>query len=80
MVKQGIVLGHVISERGIKVDKANVEMVEQLPPPTDVKSLRSFLGHAGFYRRFINDFSKVTKPFLQMSIKRMWHLTSMRSA
>jgi hypothetical protein len=56
MVKQGIVLGHVISERGIEVDKAKVETVEQLPPPKDVKSLRSFLGHAGFYRRFIKDF------------------------
>jgi hypothetical protein len=48
MVKQGIVLGHVISERGIEVDKAKVETVEQLPPPTDVKSLWSFLGHVGF--------------------------------
>jgi hypothetical protein len=48
MVKQGIMLGHVISERGIKVDKAKVETVEKLPPLTDVKSLRSFLGHAGF--------------------------------
>jgi hypothetical protein len=45
MVKQGIVLGHVISERGIEVDKAKVETVEQLPPPTNAKSLRSFLGH-----------------------------------
>jgi hypothetical protein len=44
------------------VDKAKVETVEQLPPPTDVKSLRSFLGHAGFYRRFIKEFSKITKP------------------
>jgi hypothetical protein len=61
MVKQGIVVGHVISERGIEVDKAKVETVEQLPPPTNVKSLRSFLGHAGFYRRFIKDFSKITK-------------------
>jgi hypothetical protein len=61
MVKQGIVLRHVISERGIEVDKAKVETVEQLPPPTDVKSLRSFLGHVGFYRRFIKDFSKITK-------------------
>jgi hypothetical protein len=66
MVKQGIVLGHVISERGIEVDKANVETVEQLPPPTDVKSLRSFLGHAGFYRRFIKDFSKITKPLTHL--------------
>jgi hypothetical protein len=66
MVKQGIVLGHIISETGIKVDKAKVEMVEQLPPPTDVKSLKSFLGHAGFYRRFINDFSKITKPLTHL--------------
>jgi hypothetical protein len=66
MVKQGIVLGHVISERGIEVDKAKVETVEQLPPPTDVKSLRSFLGHVGFYRRFIKDFSKITKPLTHL--------------
>jgi hypothetical protein len=66
MFKQGIVLRHVISERGIEVDKAKVEMVEQLPPPTDVKSLRSFLGHAGFYRRFIKDFSKITKPLTHL--------------
>jgi hypothetical protein len=66
MVRQGIVLGHVISERGIEVDNAKVETVEQLPPPTDVKSLRSFLGHAIFYRRFIKDFSKITKPLTQL--------------
>jgi hypothetical protein len=66
MVKQGKVLGHVISERGIEVDKAKVETVQQLPPPTDVKSLRSFLGHVGFYRRFIKDFSKITKPLTQL--------------
>jgi hypothetical protein len=66
MVKQGIVLGHIISERGIEVVKAKVETVEQLPPPTDVKSLRSYLGHAEFYRRFIKDFSKITKPLTQL--------------
>jgi hypothetical protein len=69
MVQQGIVLEHVISERGIEVDKAKVETVEQLPPPTDVKSLRSFLGHAGFYRRFIKDFSKITKPLTHLHQK-----------
>jgi hypothetical protein len=66
MVKQGIVLGHVISERGIEVDTTKVEAVEKFPPPTDIKSLRSFLGHAGFYRRFIKDFSKITKSLTNL--------------
>jgi hypothetical protein len=68
MVKQGIVLRHVISERGIEVDKAKVETVEQLPPPTEVKSLRSFLGHVGFYRRFIKDFTKPLTHLLQKDV------------
>jgi hypothetical protein len=66
MFQQGIVLRHVISERGIEVDKAKVETVEQLPPLTDVKSLRSFLGHARFYRRFIKDLLKITKPLTHL--------------
>ena len=66
MVRRGLVLGHIISKKGIEVDKAKIETVEKLPPPTDIKSLRSFLGHAGFYRRFIRDFSKIAKPLNQL--------------
>jgi hypothetical protein len=66
VVKQGIVLGHVISERGVEVDKAKVEAIEKLPPPTDIKSLRSFLDHAGFYMRFIKNFSKITKSLTNL--------------
>jgi len=66
MVKEGIVLGHVISEREREMDKAKIETMEKLPPPTDIKSLRSFLGHVGFYRRLIKDFSKITKPLTQL--------------
>ena len=62
MVQEGIVLGHVISAGGIEVDKAKVEVIERLPPPTSVKGVRSFLGHVGFYRRFVKDFSKIAKP------------------
>jgi hypothetical protein len=57
MVRKGIVLGHKILEKGIKVDKAKIEVSKQLPPPTNVKGICSFLGHAGFYRRFIQNFS-----------------------
>ena len=53
MVQQGIVLGHLVSNRGIEVDKAKVDVIEKLPPPVNVKGIRSFLGHAGFYMRFI---------------------------
>ncbi|GJT57061.1 reverse transcriptase domain-containing protein [Tanacetum coccineum] len=58
MVKEGIVLGHKISKSGIEVNKAKVDVIAKLPHPTSVKGIRSFLGHAGLYRQFIQDFSK----------------------
>jgi hypothetical protein len=60
MVKEGIVLGNLVSKRGIEVDKAKIEVIEQLPPPVNIKGIRSFLGHAGFYRRFRKDFSQIS--------------------
>ena len=66
MVNQGIVLGHIISERGIEVDKAKVELISKFPSPTNVKIVRQFLGHAGFYHRFIQDFSKIAKPLYKL--------------
>jgi hypothetical protein len=49
MVREEIVLGHKISEKGIELDNAKIEVIEELPPPTNLKGIRSFLGHAGFY-------------------------------
>ena len=69
MVSCRIVLGHVVSIKGIEVDKAKVELITHLPSPKLVREVRSFLGHAGFYRRFIKDFSAISRPLCNLLIK-----------
>ena len=69
MVREGIVLGHLVSERAIKVDKAKIEVIEQLPPSVNKKGIHSFLGHVGFYRRFIKDFSQISRPLTDLLAK-----------
>ena len=69
MVREGIVLGHLVSERIIEVDKAKIEVIEGLPPPVNVKGIRSFLGRAGFYRRFIKNFSQIARPLTNLLAK-----------
>jgi len=69
MVREGIVLGHLVSERGIEVDKAKIELIKQLPPPANIKGIRSFLGHCGLYRRFIRNLSQTARPMTRLLAK-----------
>ncbi|GKA79698.1 reverse transcriptase domain-containing protein [Tanacetum coccineum] len=69
MVKEGIILDHKVSGSGIKVDKEKIEAISKLPYPTNVKAIRSFLGHVGFYKRFIKDLSQVARPMTQLLVK-----------
>ena len=82
MVNQGIVLGRIISNRGIEVGKAKTELISKLPSPTNVKTVRQFLGHAGFCRRFIKGFSKIAKPLyklLEKDVRFTWDEDCQRS-
>ena len=66
MVNQGIVLGHVISNKGLEVDKVKIDIMCSLPPPTCVREVCSFLGHVGFYGRFIQEFSNISRPLCRL--------------
>ncbi|GJW97458.1 reverse transcriptase domain-containing protein [Tanacetum coccineum] len=65
-VKEGIVLGYKSSSAGLEVDKAKIDVILKLPPLTNIKGIRSFLGHVSFYRRFIKDFSKIARPLTKL--------------
>jgi hypothetical protein len=62
MVRKGLILGHIISNKGFEVDKEKIDIIMNLPYPKSIKEIKGFLGHVGFYRRFIKDFSKISRP------------------
>ncbi|KAL0286859.1 UNVERIFIED_CONTAM: Retrovirus-related Pol polyprotein from transposon.6 [Sesamum radiatum] len=66
LLDAGLVLGHIVSSRGIEVDQAKIDIIKSLRYPTSVRKIRSFLGHAGFYRRFIKNFSKIAQPLCKL--------------
>ena len=69
MVRERVVLGHIVSGKGLEVDKAKIEVIKNLPLQGTIRDLRSFLGQVGFYRRFIQDCAKVSKPLTTLLYK-----------
>ena len=69
MDREEIVLGYLVFERGIEVDRAKIEVIKQLPPPVNIRGIQSFLGHAGFYRRFIKKISHIARPLTNLLAK-----------
>ncbi|CAA7409599.1 unnamed protein product [Spirodela intermedia] len=70
-LQHGVVLGHIVSKRGLEVDRAKIDIISKMKPPNSVKQIRSFLGHAGYYRKFIQDFSKISEPLTMLLSKDM---------
>ena len=69
MMSEGVVLGHFISSQGIQVDPSKIQVIKDLPTPKNQTQVRSFLGHAGYYRRFIKNFSKIDSPLFVLLMK-----------
>jgi hypothetical protein len=69
LLTEGVVLGHHISSKGIKVNSTKIEVILRLPPPKTQKEVRIFLGHVGYYRRFIENFTKIVSPMFGFLIK-----------
>ncbi|GJU84649.1 hypothetical protein Tco_1292195 [Tanacetum coccineum] len=63
---EGIVLGQKVCSAGLEVDKEKIDVIATLPPLTNIKTVRSFLGHAGLYHQFIKDFSKISRPMMKL--------------
>ena len=74
MFKEGIVLRHLVSTKGLKVDKTKVKVIQDLALPKSIREQRSFLGHIGFYRQFVRDFEKVSKPLTSLLCKEKYFI------
>ena len=71
MEREGKVFGHKVSEKGIEIDKTNRDAIKNLPIPQDIKNFKMFLGHAGFYKRFIKDFAKIAMTLTNLLTKKL---------
>ena len=69
LLTKGIVLGHHVSSQGIKVDPAKIKFIVGLPHPKTQKEVTSFLVHGGYYRRFIENFTKIATPMFKLLTK-----------
>ena len=75
-------LGHVVSREGVSVDTSKTEIVQDWAQPKSVFEIRSFLGLAGYYRRFVKDFSRLASPLTRLTrkgVKYVWSETCAKS-
>ena len=71
-VKHGVILGHIVSRNGISTDEGKVKLILELPPPINYKGVQRFMGHVGYYRRFILFFAEIARPLYKLLIEFKW--------
>ena len=71
-VKHGVILGHIVSKNGISTDESKIRVILELPPPTNYKGVQRFMGHVGYYRRFILFFAEIARPLYKLLIEFIW--------
>ena len=72
MVRQGKILGHIVSKNGISTDQDKIQVILQLPRPTNAKEVQGFMGHCGFYERFILHFANIDQPLYALIVAFEW--------
>ena len=72
MVRQGKILGHIVSRNGISTDFEKIKIIVELPRPQNVKEVQSFMGHCGYYQRFIYMYAIIAKPLYDLILMFVW--------
>ena len=72
MVRQGKILGHIVSKNGISTDEGKINVIVQIPRPTNAKEVQGFMGHCGYYRRFIFRFAIIAQPLYALIVAFEW--------
>lgn len=73
MVRQGKILGHIVSRNGISMDMDKIEVIVRLPIPRNIKEVQSFMGHCGYYRRFIYIYAIIAQPLYALIVNFEWN-------
>ena len=72
MVRQGRILGHIVSANGIAIDQGKIKVILELPRPMHYKGVQIFMGHCGYYHRFIYMYAKIARPLYALLVKFIW--------
>ena len=72
MVRHGKILGHIVSKNGICTDKEKIKVIMNMPRPKNAREVKVFMGHCGYYWRFIFQYASIAQPLYALIVARNW--------